>query len=426
MGISRATTLFLLSAICLLQFLKCSGKEQAGPPNIVLITIDGLRADYLTPDHMPSLYDFAKARCAVYENARANSTWNTPSHVTMLTGLLQSEHGVESEGDTIPPKAIMIQERLRQSGYATLAFVCEDGLPAKQGLDKGFDKLHRVIKSPAQQGPESETFGDRLGGRMASLDAAEQHLLSHPAQPLFLFVQTRAVQDYWYRSFPQDKDISEMIEEIRQEEELSDVDHPLWEKFKEESSSDRKRHLYIKAVRDLDKRIGEFLALLQDSSIFANTKIIITSGHGEGLGDAHGDYVSYGHGGSPYSDLVDVPLVVYGIRKKKTGRLVGLDDIAGTILEFAGLAQDPPKSLFKQRKTVVSEYFFSREDESTGRSVAIMSEKRKFLISTDGKLHMFEDPLDKTDLILTQYTELAKEDISDGLREQLNALGYLQ
>jgi hypothetical protein len=59
-------------------------------PNIVLISIDTLRADYFSPEHMPKMYAWAQENCAVFPNAYSNSTWTSPSHVTMLSGLLQS------------------------------------------------------------------------------------------------------------------------------------------------------------------------------------------------------------------------------------------------------------------------------------------------------------------------------------------------
>jgi arylsulfatase A-like enzyme len=422
----RATIALLITPLLLVALINaCSEKEPPEPRNVVLITIDGLRADFLTPERMPLLHEFAEKRCRIFEEARANSTWGKPSHATLLTGLLQSEHGVEYNDSAAPIEVEMIQEKLQKGGYTTAAFVCGNNLGAEFGFDRGFDKFHNVAESLSESGSFGETIAEHHSRRMTTLNEAEHFANSHPALPVFLYVQTDAVKDYWLDAFPQDTRISDEIERLRQEEEFMKADRPLWQKFKTETSTDRKRYLYGAAVRALDQRLHDFLLLLQYSPIFPNTKIIITSGHGEGLRDEHGQYISYGHAAPPYSDQINVPLVVYGLDKGRTDRLVGLDDIAGTILTFAGLEKEPAKSLFRRRERIISEYT-TKDKSDTNRAAAYIWADRKFLISTDSNVHMFMDPLDADDLIHLQHTEVKKEDISQELKEQLGALGYMQ
>ena len=421
----RKITLLLPALLFAMQMFGCSSREPAGPPNIVVISIDGLRSDYLTPKRMPFLHEFATKRCRVYESARANSTWSKPSHATMLTGLLQSEHGVEYADSAMPIELETIQEKLQQAGYTTAAAVCGKGLDAESGFGRGFDRFYNVAADLVEAEPGNDVFAQRRHRRMASLDEAEHFLMSHPAQPVFLYIQTNAVSDYWYDAFPSDMHISDGSKRLEEEKAYKDAELPLWEKFKRETSTDRKRLLYAKAVRELDQRLHEFVQFLQYSPIFPNTRVVITSAHGEGLGDRHGDYISYGHAASPYSDQINVPLVVYGLDKGRTDRLVALDDIAGTILTFADPKKKPEKSLFRHRGKVVSEYI-SRTGASKNRAVAIMSAHRKLLVSTDNDLRLFTDPLDATDLIRTQYAEITNDNISEELKDQLGALGYVQ
>lgn len=421
----RKITLLLPMLLFSVPMFGCSSREPGVPPNIVVISIDGLRSDYLTPKRMPLLSDFSNDRCRIFQNARANSTWGKPSHATMLTGFLQSEHGVEYDDSAMPIELEMIQEKLQKAGYTTAAFVCGNDLDAESGFDRGFNRFDNVAADLMEGEFGNEAFAQNRRNRMASFDEAGHFLMSHPAQPVFLYIQSNAVSDYWYDAFPLDARISDESKPLREEEESAQAEFPLWENFRKETSTDRKRFLYARAVRELDQRLHEFLQLLQNSPIFPNTKVIITSAHGEGLGDRHGDYISYGHAASPYSDLINVPLVVYGLDKGRTDRLVGLDDIAGTILGFADPEKRPEKSLFRRRGKVVSEYI-SRTGASKNRAVAIMSADRKFLVSTDSDLHMFTDPIDATDLIRTQYAEINNDDISEELKDQLRALGYLQ
>jgi hypothetical protein len=164
---------------------------------------------------------------------------------------------------------------------------------------------------------------------------------------------------------------------------------------------------------------------VRHSSVFPDTRILITSAHGEGLGDVHGDYISYGHAASPYSDQINVPLVVYGLDKGRADRLVGLDDVAGTILRFAGIDKEPAKSLLRKRERIISEYA-AKDGTGTNRAAAYMWGNRKFLVSADGDLHMFRDPFDADDLIRLQHPMTLSKDVSEELKRQLGALGYVQ
>ncbi len=383
--------------------LRGSTEAPERPPNIVLISIDGLRADYLTAEHMPLLDGFARKRCRVYTNAYSNSTWSKPSHVTMLSGLLQSQHGVEYANSFIPPELPMIQQKMKRAGYTTAAFVDGEDVGRKWGFGRGFDKFYQSFEAYENPDMEDTAFKERIGGRAASLDEAEKFLVSHPEQPVFMFVQIGAVGGYG---------------------QAAPGNH---EKAQSEAggSPAERRRLYADAVLEFDKRLDRFMNLLRYSSIFHGATVMITSAHGEGLGDVHDGVSSHGHAKAPYSDQIDVPLIVYGLENGTTNRLVGVDDIAGTILRLARVEPDPAKSLFRARDTVIAEYV-PREGEQAGRSVAIISEGRKFLVSLDGDLRLFEDPRDSTDLIRRRHAGITKQDISAGLRQQLNALGYLQ
>jgi len=410
----KSLLLLMLPAAILASDARCSSEKPAKPPSIVLISVDDLRADYFTAERMPLLRDFAKNNCRVYTNAHSNSTWSRPSHATMLSGLLQSQHGVEYESSAIPSGLTMIQQKLKKAGYTTAAFVDGEGVGRRWGFDRGFD---RFSQSPGvSENPEwkDAAFKERFGERETSLDEAERFLMSHPEQPVFLLVHTRAVADYR-------RGLSHRNTKASRDSGMPrpDDDSP------EEYSPEKMQRLYAAAVLGCDKKLDRFLTVLKHSSIFPNAKLIITSAHGEGLGDVHEGEPSYGHANPPYSDQVDVPLMIYGAGRGETNRLVGLDDVAGTILKLAGVEREPAKSVFRERNTVVSEYV-PQDGEKAGRAVAIISAKRKFLIAPDGNVRLFRDPKDSVDLIRLRQAELTKEDISEGLKQQLNALGYLQ
>ncbi|GAB4346285.1 MAG: hypothetical protein Kow0099_27380 [Candidatus Abyssubacteria bacterium] len=90
-------------------------------PNIVLVSIDTLRGDFFSEEHMPQTMAWAEKNCLIFEGACSNSTWTLPAHVTMLTGLLPHEHGVEYHDSHIGADISMVQEQLQKEGYHTVA-----------------------------------------------------------------------------------------------------------------------------------------------------------------------------------------------------------------------------------------------------------------------------------------------------------------
>jgi arylsulfatase A-like enzyme len=156
----RTTVSLSLSAFILFGVgLSYARKKPQQPPNIILISIDTWRSDYFTPEYMPLLYDYASKNCKIFTNAHSNSTWTKPSHVTMLTGLLQSEHGVEYEGSVIPPTLTMVQNRLKDAGYTTIAFVGGGFVSGEWGFKRGFDTYWQVSPLRKDLKSEKRTFG---------------------------------------------------------------------------------------------------------------------------------------------------------------------------------------------------------------------------------------------------------------------------
>lgn len=384
----------LVLVVCFLSI----GKRQERPPDIILISIDTWRADYFTPERMPMLYDFASKNCLIYTNAHSNSTWTKPSHLTMLTGLLQSEHGVEYDGSMIPPSLSMVQEKLRDAGYTTAAFVGAGYVNREWGFHRGFDTYWQ--RPTVVEKPEiiHDTYAQKFRRQMESFERAERYVADVSEQPIFLFVHTYLIHEYWYKYFPQDRNIGEIGKEIRLDKRFTDLENPFLGKFMNDASPEEMRDLYRQAVMDCDKRLTQFLSVIRQSPRFADAKIIITSDHGEGLGDMHEGDIIVMHATTPYAEQTHIPLITYGFGVGKKDQLVGIDDIAGTILKLAGVEENPPKSLFRERDYLISEYISHMKD-SPNRSVAVISDKEKYILAKDGNLRWFQDPQDRNDLI---------------------------
>ena len=101
-----------LGAALALASLACTPGERsrpATPPNVVLVTIDTLRADHLgcygyDRDTSPNL-DRLAADGVRFANAVSVSSWTLPAHASILTGLYPAEHGVVTDVSALPPSA---------------------------------------------------------------------------------------------------------------------------------------------------------------------------------------------------------------------------------------------------------------------------------------------------------------------------------
>ena len=124
----------------------CGGRPvvRRPPPNVLLITIDTLRADALGAygNHASSTpwIDRLAAGGVRFTQARASAVVTLPSHATILSGLYPFRHGVrENAGFRFPPQVATLATLLRERHYRTGAFVSAFPLDARFGLTQGFD-----------------------------------------------------------------------------------------------------------------------------------------------------------------------------------------------------------------------------------------------------------------------------------------------
>src|SRR5262245_11037983 len=115
-------------------------------PNIVMITIDTLRADHLSCYSYkfvtsPNLDRFAK-QGLLFKNAFTAVPLTLPSHATMLTGLYPQHHGIRDNAHFPLTKSEMVQQTLKRFGYSTNAIVSGAPLASSFGLNRGFDSYH--------------------------------------------------------------------------------------------------------------------------------------------------------------------------------------------------------------------------------------------------------------------------------------------
>ena len=136
-----------------------SSSSSSSRPDVILVTIDTLRADALgfagnTRVRTPNL-DLLARQGLVFTGAHAHNVMTLPSHANILTGLYPYEHGVrDNEGFRLDPKIPTLATLLAEKGYATAAIIGAFPLDSRFGLSRGF----RLYDQKYPQGAHAYDF----------------------------------------------------------------------------------------------------------------------------------------------------------------------------------------------------------------------------------------------------------------------------
>ncbi|HET9226285.1 MAG TPA: sulfatase-like hydrolase/transferase [Thermoanaerobaculia bacterium] len=379
------------------------------PPDVLLITIDTLRADSLAfagnaRVQTPAL-DRLAARGRVFTNAHAHNVVTLPSHANILTGLYPFQHGVrENSGFRLSGDVPTLATVLRGAGYATAAFVGAYPLDSEFGLDRGF----QVYDDRTTRGSDEEEFelAERRGDEVVG--PALKWWQGNSGKPRFLWVH------------------------------LYDPHAPY--AAPEPFASRYAKEPYLGEVAATDS----FLAPLLEAS--KEAVIVMTSDHGEALGE-HGELT---HGLFAYESTLKVPLVVAGpsVKPGRDGRAARHVDIFPTVLQAAGVqppkAERPGRSLLAAWKDEPVSYFEALS-ANLNRGWAplrgILRQGRKLIALPLPELYdLPKDPGEKKNLVdddrptaRALIAELPQESVwpprpgtlKTGDEERLRSLGYL-
>jgi arylsulfatase A-like enzyme len=283
----------------------------ASLPNVVLVTVDTLRADHVgvygaPPGSTPAL-DALASEGLRFENAISPVPLTRPAHASLLTGLLPPEHGVR---DNLPakldPSIPTLATRLKAAGYRTAAFVGSFLLGRGSGFEAGFD----VMGDGSAEGV-NDSIGPRAERRAGEVADEALAYLASASPPFFLWVH------FYDPHAPYDPP------------------EPLAGKG------------YAGEVAYTDSQIGRLVAALRDRGLLDSTLVVATADHGEGLGD-HGEDE---HGALVYEESLRVPLIFRGpgiAPGRVESEPVSLVDVAPFLLEGGkgGLSAPARKPLY--------------------------------------------------------------------------------
>lgn len=305
------------------------GARAAKPsrPDIVVIVLDTVRPDHLscyghTRSTTPFL-DKLVSSARVYGNAYSTSCWTYPAHASLFTGLYAISHGTHWEHLRADDKQVTLAEILRGKGYQTLGLCENPTLTPGLGFAQGFERF--VSPSPL------------LGRRKDTCAELEKALTTAGNGPLFLFVNLFAAH-HPYNSSRQFFKLFLTEQDYAKAYNIDLVETII--KGKKLLTAEWLTHLaehYDAEIRYVDYQIECLVAALKAHGRWDNTVFIVTSDHGENLGEH--DLVD--HQLVLYEPVVRIPLIIHYPDQFQPGtredRCVQIIDIFPTVLTLAGI-----------------------------------------------------------------------------------------
>jgi choline-sulfatase len=283
-----------------------SGRKS--PINVVLITIDTVRADHLgcysyKNIQTPTLDSLGRDGI-VFERAISQVPLTWPSHAAILTGLYPFQNGVQDfTGQPLDKRFRSVAQAFKGHGYSTGAVVSAFVLDRSWGLARGFDYYDDAF-APEAFANRDLGLVDRRAGE--SVDHAIKWLTKNSRRPFF----------FWLHLY----------------DPHSPYDPP------EPYRSQYQGHLYDGEIAYTDHELGRLIEWLKRNRLYDRSLILFVSDHGESLGE-HGEHE---HGFFVYNSTVHIPLIIKppagsGFRSTRVSRPVETTDVATTLLRIAGI-----------------------------------------------------------------------------------------
>ena len=328
-----------------LQTAKTNIKPASNRPNVILVTVNSLRADHISclgydKQTTPKFDEFAKNNI-LFTNSFAASSWQMPSTGSIFTSLYPTEHGATHINKKLDQQAKTMAEILRKSGFYTVGFCCNPRLSGDYGFGQGFEfyddySVSMMLSSMAFGQEDSFDINKKRTNDLIN-DAAIRWLQNNTHKPFFLFIHyydnhwdylpPPAYDGLYDPDYQGDIDGTEIAREPLYSNEPSDedVEHII--------------ALYDGEVRQTDEDLGELLAFLKEQDRFEDSVIIIMGDHGEQFYE-HGHTSHHG----VFDELIHIPLAVSVPdfnEPKKINCLVSGVDVMPTVFDFVKTAIPP-------------------------------------------------------------------------------------
>jgi arylsulfatase A-like enzyme/Flp pilus assembly protein TadD len=392
---------FLIFFLGTVQVFAAAPAAPKPSPNVILITIDTVRADHLgcygaKNIRTPTLDALARDGI-VFERAISQVPLTWPSHAAILTGQYPFQSGVQDfTGQPLDARFRSVAQAFKQRGYATGAVVSAFVLDRSWGLARGFDFYDDAFPAAAFAHRDLGLVDRRAG---ESVDHTLTWLQKNPRRPFF----------FWLHLY----------------DPHSPYDPP------EPYRSQYQGHLYDGEIAYADHELGRLMAWLKRKQLYDSSLIMFLSDHGESLGE-HGEHE---HGFFVYNATVHIPLIVKlpagsGIRPGRVSRPVETTAVAPTLMQASRIHDAMEKqfsspSLFQNNAPLddaaYSETFYPFSSFGWSPLHALETNRFHYIDAPQPELYdVVADPEEKNNLAAQQTATVAvlKDKLQALLRER--------
>jgi len=395
-----AAAIAVLALAAPLLYLTIQRDRESEPTgwNLVLVSVDTLRADHLssygatfirTP-HMDRL----ASEGVLYENVSTVAPTTLPSHASLFTGLTPVAHGVhDNVGFYLDDRLPTLAEHLKGQGYETAAFVGAFVLDSRFGLDRGFDLYDDDVEG-GEEDVASGFVAQRRGAEVLESALAWIGSRGETERPFFTFV-------HFY-----------------------DPHTPY-----EGSGGYRAEVAYV------DSLVGQLLSFLDARGLSERTLVVLTADHGESLGE-HGEAT---HGLFLYESTLRIPLILRYPGAPAGSRLSRPTHITGVAAEALEILRVPPMSV-RREQPFYAETFLPRLHYGWSELRSLTRWPHKLVVAPKPELYdLSKDPAEaknlieelpaialslRSDLDSLVVTPVEPENVDRETLEKLKSLGY--
>jgi len=302
--------------------------------NVILLTIDALRKDalgcYGNESGLTPFVDSLQSKCIRFTKGQAIGPYTQASFPGILTSSYYLEYG-KPKG--LSPRRTLISEPLKQTGITTAAFHSNPYICAYLGWNRGWDIFYDSMGDEVEPGIpyiRGSIINTKLNNWLSS------HTQGGEYKPFFLWLHYMDIHEPY---MPEKKyiDMVDSSVTISQDEMYSLFENTI---LKRDTSDPGKvtilKKLYDIHVREVDIYTQEFFGILKRLDILKDSVVILTSDHG----DEFNEHGGLSHDDKMYSELIDIPLLIYDPNKDKEAicdTLVSNIDIPPTIVHLFGL-----------------------------------------------------------------------------------------
>jgi arylsulfatase A-like enzyme len=344
-----------LGLVFLLAFASCGGEAAPKRPNVLVITVDTLRADRVEgPNAASPRLAKLLGESATFPVAATPRAKTTPALASMLSGLAPHEHGVRDLAKPLDSSIPLLQERLHDAGYATGAIVGNWVLGRERaGLARGFDLWCEQF--PDRGGVPPDDVPERRATSLTDAALVALGLAQAPAEgfePRQAFVREDRPWFLWlhymdphgayqppegFRRAPAAPERVELDPQPGSRQRVARYNVPP-EAWLDATAFDAAhvRALYDGEVAYVDSEVGRLVDRLREAGLLEGTLVVLTSDHGESLGEQQ-DF--FEHGAHCHESTAHIPLAIRapGVVPGARSQSASLTDVAPTLVDLLGL-----------------------------------------------------------------------------------------